>query len=183
LKELIVRDRDAVIARRNVPATFWRRADLGSLRTVRIGPQGDILVQTERGLVSLDSYGKEREGIHPIAGREALEGEVVLRDGRTLGVFNQAYPWPMDLDHDLDGDGRQEIVQLMDGVLAYSQEGEVVLDLVVPDLWGSHVALGNLDGEPGDEVVLFVPEYGLVAFGLGAAEEEGSVHARTRWED
>ena len=168
LKEVVIRQRDTVVVRRNVPATLWQRADFGSLRSVRIGPQGEILVHSEQGLIALDARGKEGGGFRPISDRASFEGRLVRPSGETLDILAPAEPWAMDLEHDLDGDGRPEIVYVMDGVLVYSEEGDLILNLGAAGLWGGQVSLGDLDGRPGDELAMTIPNFGLVVLGSNA---------------
>ena len=66
-----------------------------------------------------------------------------------------------------DGDGRNDIVIATgDGLVAYDSKDGSTLLRVSGDDTSFVAALGDLDGHIGDEVVLFVRQYGLIVLGV-----------------
>jgi hypothetical protein len=171
-KEIIVREADTVTALRNVPQPLWSYASPDPLRHLLVDGRGTIRAQSSKGLFTIDAVGKAEK---PSATSEdwlIYRGEVVDAQGKPLQVFGKRYAALIDTDHDLDGDGRSDIfVASRAGVSAFAADGEMILSLVTTENQTDPVvALGDLDRQPGDEMVLFIPQYGLVALGKGGGE-------------
>lgn len=72
------------------------------------------------------------------------------------------------VNHDLDGDGTNDIVLADDSSLwAFDANLAPIVSLRLGEGVFMPWSAGNLDGRPGDEIVLFVANYGLVALGRG----------------
>lgn len=74
------------------------------------------------------------------------------------------------VDADVDGDGRNDVmVVARHGVVAYDTAGAALLRVRGHDVSIGAAAAGNLDGQPGDEIVLSIGQYGLVVLGRAAS--------------
>lgn len=163
-QELVLQDGDRVIAMKAVPDPLWTSAPFESLEAVRVDPAGGLVVQADGKLVRLSARGKvvARGGEAP-EGR-TLSGRIDAPDG-VLDVYEGQWdPTPI-LEHDIDGDGRDDlVVPGSQGIIAYDAAGQPILRVRSHDV-GITAAVGDLDGKPGDELVLFVEHYGVVVLG------------------
>lgn len=169
--EIVCSEGQRAMALRYTPEQAWKSAPFDDLVAVRLDASGAPLVQDENGLHRLDDDGKPAGDATEAPGElRTLSGTVNTPDGRTLHVFEGMWDATPRLDADIDGDGIPEIVVPRgSGVLAYSIDGEVVLRIDSGDV-GLDVAIGDLDGRPGDELVLVVEHYGLVTLGNAAKQ-------------
>ena len=168
-KEIIVREADTVTALRNVPQLLWSYASPDPLRHLLVDGRGTIRAQSSKGLFTIDAAGNAEMPSATSENSLIYRGEVADAQGEPLRVFGMRYAGLIDTGHDLDGDGRNDIVLVSRaGVSAFAADGEMILSLVTTENQTEPiVALGDLDGRPGDEMVLFIPQYGLVALGKG----------------
>jgi thiol-disulfide isomerase/thioredoxin len=163
-QELVLQDGDRVVAMKAVPDPLWTSVPFEELEAVRVDPAGGLVVQADGQLVRLSARGKvvARGGQAP-EGR-TLSGRVDTPDGVLDFFEGQWDPTPV-LDHDIDGDGRDDVVVAgQQGVIVYDQSGQPILRVRSHDV-GITAAVGDLDGKPGDELALFVDHYGLVVLG------------------
>jgi hypothetical protein len=167
-QEILIRDGSSVVAKKSVPGVLWRTPPMGYLRSVVADGAGGMQVQTPEGIQELDLRGHPRGARRPFSGRALLAGRIRQGSGKSLDVFSARYGAKIDVKHDLDGDGLNDVLVYSHGGLAvYSQKGEPLLILKVYDNQTEVLAtLANLDGRPGDELVIAIPHYGLVALGI-----------------
>lgn len=163
-QELVLQDGERVVAMKAVPDPLWTSAPFEKLEAVEIDPAGGLAVQANGELVRLSPRGKlvERRGKAP-EGRK-LSGRIDTPDGM-IDVFEGEWdPSPM-LEHDVDGDGRDDVVVAgRQGVIVYDPSGQPILRVRSHDV-GITAAVGDLDGKPGEELALFVEHYGVVVLG------------------
>jgi len=166
-REILIREGASVVAKRSLPGILWKTAALGAVWSVVPDPLGNLLVQTEEGIQPLDYNGRLRAAV-PVPGGAILKGRIDAGNGRTLDVFGPRYYADVDVGHDLDGDGRNDILVSSPGAIqVFSRQGKTLLSLrITNNQIGPMPVLENLDGRPGDELVLAIPEYGLVALGI-----------------
>lgn len=163
-QELVLQDGERVVAMKAVPDPFWTSAPFEKLEAVRIDPAGGLAVQANGELLRLDARGKlvERRGKAP-EGRK-LSGRIDGPDGM-LDLFEGEWDPAPILEHDVDGDGRDDVVVPgRQGVIAYDAAGQPILRVRSHDV-GITAAVGDLDGKPGEELALFVEHYGVVVLG------------------
>src|SRR5262249_8397808 len=167
-REIVLRDGASIVAKRSLPGILWRTPALDSLQSVVPDPSGVLLAQTRDGIRRLGTSGLFRGAPLKVRDGEILKGRLARKDGGTLDVFGADDDTAVDVSHDLDGDGRSDILVTSKGVVAaYTQDGSPLLVLAIANNWGTlRVAMEDLDGRPGDELVMAVPKYGLVALGI-----------------
>lgn len=158
--EIVLQAGDRVIAMKAVPEPMWKSAPLKELESVNVDPSGAIAVQADGEVLEMSGRGE-------ITGRagEAPTGQELA--GRIDGLHVFKGPWNEDpkLGQDIDGDGRSDVVVPAGrGVIVYDRDGKPVLRLRSPEA-SVTPAVGDLDGKPGAELVVFVEHYGLVALG------------------
>ena len=106
---------------------------------------------------------------HPTGASFQAPGSTVLRGeiDRGTRLFGYRYSSSVDVTHDLDGDGRKDILVVSrEGIRVFSQEGAVLMAIQITENQSyPEVTLADLDGRKGDEMILYVPQYGLVALG------------------
>ncbi len=162
--ELVARAGDRIVAYKSVPDVLWRSRPLAKLEAVAAVPGGGLLAQADGRLVELDPRGNVRA-----KGREAPEGRVLVgrvkRGAAQLDLFRSESAPKAILGHDVDGDGRDDIVVTdREGVVAYDLEGNTILRMRAHDV-GIETAVGDLDGKPGAELALSVQHFGVVVLG------------------
>ena len=151
-QEILIREGATVVARRSLPGILWKTAALGDVWSVVPDPLGNLLVQTEEGIQTLDHTGRLRTAVS-VPGGAILKGRIASGNGQTLDVFGPRYYADVDAEHDLDGDGRKDILVSSPGAIqVFSQEGKILLSLrITNNQIGPIPVLENLDGRPGDE--------------------------------
>lgn len=165
-KEIVVRSGDHVIALGSVGRPRWIHRSAQPLIGVRVDARGAIWTESDSGLSPIDASGRSGTAVTRTFGFMHTVGETRDGKGELLRVLDgRDLDHRVDVDHDLDGDGRDDVV-IADqyGVVAYDPDGRLILSVASGE-WGLGMALANLDGRPGDEMVLFIPKYGLVALG------------------
>jgi hypothetical protein len=169
-KEVVVQDGSSVVARKATAGNLWKTPPLGAVRSVVPDPLGGFLVQTSDGMRSLDREGRVVGTPAGPAGRGVLKGRIVRSGGSTLDLFGPRYGPQVELPDNLLGDGEKEILVMGGQTLAvFSTEAKPALILKFPNaLMEPVAALGDIDGRPGDELLLAIPGYGLVALGASA---------------
>ena len=165
-QEIIVRSGDSVTALRSLGQVQWVHRSKQPLRHLMVDAHGVIWGQSDRGLFTIDALGRAGTPVAPPIGRLRFQGETVGRTEEHLRIFASRYQF-VDADHDLDADGRKDVVLAgRGGVSAYDGDGKTILSLSISETQRDpRFALADLDGRPGDEMVLFIPHYGLVALG------------------
>jgi len=167
--EIVIQEGSSIVAKKILPGLLWKTPSVQSLRSVVPGPSGTLLVQKDDGIQALDRRGLFLGTPVKVSGEGVLKGAIDLGGGRTLNVLGPPYFGRVDVRHDLDGDGRKDImVSSRGGITVYSQDGLPLLVLrITQNQYDAPAALEDLDGRPGDELVLAIPDYGLVALGIG----------------
>ncbi len=166
-REIVLQDGPSIVAKKALPGVLWRSPSEKAFRTVVPDPSGFLLAQGRDGIQALDGKGLPRGRPSRVAGDAVLRGRIAREGGGFLDVFGPD-DTVVDVRHDLDGDGRRDIL-VSDGevVAVYSQDGSPLLILrIASNRTSPRVALADLDGRPGDEMVLAIPDYGLVALGI-----------------
>lgn len=162
-QEVVVRSENRVTVFKADSKQMWRSRPFERIERVNIGPAGEVLVQADGDLVELDARGKETSR-RPAPKDREHSGRVEL-DGAIVDVFQAKFDAGPKLRHDLDGDGRNDVV--IDGglgLVAYDAAGAPLLELRGHETDMS-AALGDLDGKPGAEIALAIRHYGIVVLG------------------
>ena len=81
-----------------------------------------------------------------------------------------------------DSDERLRTLTLLAAQADFREAGELTL-FINESQRAPVVVLGNLDARPGDEMVVFIPQYGLVALGLKPDAGKERVVRRARLEE
>jgi thiol-disulfide isomerase/thioredoxin len=163
-QELLLQDGERVVAMKAVPDPLWTSAPFEDLKAVRVDPAGGLVVQANGELVQVSARGKiTARGAQAPEGR-TLSGRIDTPEG-PLDFFEGEWDPSPKLEHDVDGDGRDDVVVAgRYGVIVYDASGQPILRVRSHDV-GITAAVGDLDGKPGDELALFVEHYGLVVLG------------------
>jgi len=162
-KEILVRLGDSVTALRNIPTPLWNLDSLTDVKGFTLDPQGGIWVQAGSTVREVDARGHPTGASFQAPGSTVLRGEI----DRGTRLFGYRYSSSVDVTHDLDGDGRKDILVVSrEGIRVFSQEGAVLMAIQITENQSyPEVTLADLDGRKGDEMILYVPQYGLVALG------------------
>jgi len=180
-KEILVRSGDTIRALHNVPGLLWKNETLKDVKALLVDGRQSIQVQTGDTVHRLDAQGRIMGPGFRAPGRTVLLGETLPGSQRSLRAFGAAYRSALSFG-DLDGDGRKEILLVSrGGVTVYTQDGSILLSLLVAESQTEpRATLADLDGKPGDELIVNIPGYGLVA--LGMKSTQGKVAAgRPGW--
>jgi hypothetical protein len=166
-KEMVLKADDAMVAIGNIPESRrWRNDDFKELQGLTPLPGGGFLALVDDELRTVTSEGRFAETLGKTPEGYTLSGRVSAEDGGHRNLF--AGQWDDDplLDHDIDGDGDKEIVIATgDGLIAFDAANGSPILRISGDDTSFQAALGDLNGLPGDEVVLFVRQYGIVVLG------------------
>jgi len=173
-EEIIVHDSVRVTALQADGVPLWVSPPFREIAGVVMGPTGDIVVQADGRLSGLSELGERREIANSaIAEGQLLAARVATPQGdlnlfaglRTRFFGGPAERFPL-VDADVNGDSRDDvIVAARHGVVAYDTSGATLLHMRGHDVGIDAIAAGDLDGQPGDEIVLFIGQYGLVVLG------------------
>ncbi|HET6584276.1 MAG TPA: VCBS repeat-containing protein, partial [Nannocystaceae bacterium] len=162
-QEIVVRSENRVTALKADSKEMWRSRPFTRIETVAIGPAGEVLVQADGDVVELDARGAETARTPAPADRD-LSGRTTL-DGKSVDVFAAKFDASPRLLHDVDADGKPDVVVVSEtGIIAYDAAGAPLLELRTNET-DMNVALGDLDGKPGDEIALAIRHYGVVVLG------------------
>lgn len=166
--EIIVRSGDRVDALRAIPSRLWSNEDLHGVMSVAVDSHGTVEVQTEQGIQILDRRGNPKGPPRRVPVPAYYRGKLERFQGGPLRVFATRYNDSADFSHDLDGDGRKDLlVPSNAGLSVYSAEGTPLLIMETLESQTQLLsALVHVDGRKGDELVVYVPNYGLVALGV-----------------
>lgn len=164
-QELLLQDGDRVVAMKAVPEPMWTSPPFKELSAVQLDPAGAVMVHTDDKLVQIGARGEVTDrGVAVPKGR-TLAGRLAVGD-ETIDLFKGDWDPAPRLDQDFDGDGRADVlVANKAGVVVYDPEGRPLLRVRSHDV-DVKAAIGDLDGRPGAEVVLFVAHYGIVVLGV-----------------
>jgi len=180
-KEILVRSGDTIRALRNVPGLLWKNETLKDVKALIVDGRQTIWTQTGDTVHRLDVKGRITGTGFQAPGRTVFLGETLPGSPRSLRAFGIAYRPALSFG-DLDGDGRKDILLTKTGgVTVFNQDGSILLSLLVAEnQTGPRAKLADLDGKPGDELIVNIPGYGLVA--LGMKSTQGKVAAgRPGW--
>ncbi|MEM9463398.1 MAG: redoxin family protein [Myxococcota bacterium] len=163
-QEILLQEGDRVVAMKAVPEPMWTSAPFKGLEAVRVDPRGGLVVQADGELIELGARGEVRSrGAKAPEGR-TLSGRVETPDG-VIDLYEGQWDPTPQLEHDIDGDGRDDVVvAARQGLIVYDHQGQPLVRVRSHDV-GILAAVGDLDGKAGEEVVLFVEHYGLVVLG------------------
>ena len=163
---IIFRDGDWVYARGVLPGTLWTSPPLGTLKSAVLSRDGVLLVQTDESIRMLDGTGRFTGPVQKASSGALLAGRISGVGHQTWDLFTYADgPKIQALDR-FSSDGPEQILLAEPGRLSvYSADGRPLLLLSLLDNSDPIFAAGDLDGRPGDEILVYVPRYGLVALG------------------
>jgi len=165
--ETIVQDGSRVVARQALSGTLWKTPPLGTIRSIVRDPRGAFLVQIGQSVRSLDRTGRLGNSAKPLPSQAILAGRLAAGDAPPLDLFRPEATTQVEIVQNLAGDGKEEILVVTGGVLSiYSRKGDLLARLISPNNWSPRLAVGDLDGRKGDEVVVALPDFGLVALGM-----------------
>ncbi len=168
LMEIVIKGQNRITALRFVPDPLWDNPDVPELQAVRYDPAGTLVAQIDDRLHVLNAAGAASEEALEVRGGFTHSGRIALGESRWLDFFAGQWDRAPMLDHDIDGDGRNDVViATWGGIEAYDIDGTPILRIKGEDT-SFDVAIGDLDGRPGDEIVLSVRHYGLIALGRKA---------------
>jgi hypothetical protein len=169
-REILFQDSSMVAAKKPLPGNLWKTEPMGFIRTAVTSPSGTLLVQTAEGIQELDRKGRPVGALAPARRDGVLKGRMD-REGGSVDLFGPAYGADVATPFNLVGDGKRNIlVYEARAMTLFSQEGARGMILRFPSMLSEvRMAAGDLDGRPGDELLLVIPHYGLVA--LGASPE------------
>ena len=163
-QEILLQEGDRVVAMKAVPDPMWTSAPFKELESVKIDPTGGLVVQADGELFELSPRGEIKSKDTKAPEGRTHSGRIDTPEG-TVDVFQGKWDPAPELQHDIDGDGQDDVVVAgRHGVIVYDREGQPLLRVRSHDV-SIKVAVGDLDGKAGDEVVLFVEHYGLVVLG------------------
>jgi hypothetical protein len=168
--EIIVRSGDRVDALRPIPSRLWSNEGLHGVMSVAVDPHGTVEVQIEGGIQVLDRRGNPKGPPRRVPIPAYYRGKLERSQGGPLRVFGTRYYDSADFSHDLDGDGRKDLlVPSYAGLSVYSAEGTPLLIMETLESQTMLLsALVHVDGRQDDELVVYVPNYGMVALGVSS---------------
>jgi hypothetical protein len=164
-QEIVVQD-GSTVAKKALPGNLWKTPPMGPLRSVVVASSGTLLVQTNEGIQPLERQGRPTGALTPNQGDGVLMGKLDRRGG--VAYLFGPPGTTAEVRFPLAGDGKREILVASSTTLKlFSDEGASLLIMRFPNLLsGIPMALGDLDGRPGDEMVLAIPQYGMIALGV-----------------
>ena len=111
--------------------------------------------------------GRTKGAPTPAPGDGVLYARLDQGRGATY-LFGRPSGAVVETPFNLTGDRKREILTLTSTTLTlFSDQGDPDLIIRFPGaLSGIPIALGDLDGRPGDEMILAIPHYGMVALGV-----------------
>jgi hypothetical protein len=179
--ELIFRQANSVTARRAIAANLWSTPPLVGLKSVVPNPEGGFLVHEGSRIQALDRWGKLSESAVKAPAGAVLAGRIG-RGKSSQDLFTILDGPEVRLLNDFTKQGGTEILVASPGFLSiYSLDGKPRLSLQLnDDTHAPILASGDLDGLPGDEIVLYARGYGLVAFGVAPSVKAGGKEERSR---
>lgn len=167
--EILLRIGDRIVAKKHLPGIAWETDRLEDLRAIRPDPAGVLLVQQGGKIRRLDGEGRLQGAPFRPPKNRTLLSRLASGKAPSLDLFGGLNDPPPEVRHDLDGDGSEDILLVgRANVSAYRRDGSPILTLhLKDDQHPPQVAVGDLDGKPGVEIVIFVRQYGLVVLGRG----------------
>lgn len=179
-KEIIVQQQDSFRALKANGRDLWRKEMPKDLSVVEPDPRGGMLVQTNGKTRHLDAEGKLGAPSRKVPPGRQLLGRVSLGADRYLNLYGSGFWYRAESRYDIDGDGRKDIlISDTSSLSGYDADGKLLLTL---RLGGGEQTMpwsaGDLDGVPGDEIVLQVSNYGLVALGRKTTSAPSAVTGR-----
>ena len=164
--EVLLANRKRIFAYRADRQRLWQLPEIKDLSIVSSDPDGGMLAQIGNRLRSIDAGGRIGRTVLRVPDKRWFVGRLRLPSGAHEDFFWQGQ---VSINHDLDGDGTNDIVLADDSSLrAFDANLAPIVSLRLGEgVFSMPWSAGNLDGRPGDEIVLFVANYGLVALGRG----------------
>jgi peroxiredoxin len=163
-KEIVLEDGDRVRALKSVPEPRWSTKSIDELQAVTLDGTR-VLVQADGALAQYDADGKVRPDDTAVPEGRHLRAFVGSAGPDRIGLFGGRWDAEPDTSHDIDGDGRNDIViTSSSGVIVYDADGNSILRIRGNDS-SLQATVGDLDGKPGAEVAIFVDHYGVVLLG------------------
>ncbi len=173
-QELILWQPGEVLALGHVPVKKWSLRGFDNVKAVQPIDDRSLVVQDGNDLYRVGAGGRiERLGLvvpedRITIGQASIGGRTVRYLQHKACTGRWSYQEPVWIDRDLDGDGQADVIMAgYDGVAAYRADGTPLLRITGFGA-GLKAAVGDVDGKPGDELVLAVRHYGLVVLGMGA---------------
>ena len=173
-REIVLQQGASLAARRAVLGSVWITPPLLDLKSVVPNPGGGFLVHEGNRIQTLDQRGKLSDAGAKAPVESVLAGRIgggkssqdlfTLPDGPEVRLLN-----------DFTKKGETEILVASPGFLSiYAQDGKPRLSLKLSDSGSQPILVaGDLDGLPGDEIVLFLQGYGIVALGVAPSVKAG----------
>jgi len=173
-REIVLQQGASVVARRAVLGKLWSTPPLLDFKSVVPNPGGGFLVHEGNRIQVLGQRGKLSDSGASAPAESVLAGRIgggkssrdlfTLPDGPEVRLLN-----------DFTKKGETEILVASPGFLSiYSQDGKPRLSLKLNDSGSQPIlASGDLDGLPGDEIVLFAQGYGIVTLGVAPSVKAG----------
>ncbi len=163
-KEIVLQDKDRVVAMKAVPEALWKTEAIDELESVVVTPTGEVMAQADGVLTAYGADGRVKTHGDKAPEGRYHRGTVDTKAG-PVSLYGGRWDTEPNTDHDIDGDGRNDIVLSGDsGLVVFDADGKAILRLRGKDT-GLSAAVGDLDGKPGAEIAVFVDHYGLVVLG------------------
>jgi len=168
VREIVVQDGSSVVARKATAGRLWKTPPLGVVKAVVPDPRGTLLVQVGHDIRTIDRNGQLGEAAARTVGIEVLKKRIDGGNSQVFDILGPRYGAQVQIANDLLRDGKQEILAVDSAaVRVFSLDGKSLLTLRFPNSLMEPMAVAaDLDGRPGDELLLMIPQYGLVALGV-----------------
>ncbi len=162
---MVVQSGKEISALGTTSTTTWKTERLDGIEAIGRDPRGTLLVQKESVLLPLDASGKLAAAGEDVPRSREFAGRMAVGEG-TIDFFTGTWDRKPTLGHDVDGDGREDIVFVGSrSVRAFAADGRPLLRIDGGEERILSADIGNLDGRPGDEIALLIDKYGLVVLG------------------
>ena len=174
--EIVMRNGDFIVRWNHLAARVWHKGGFRDSAALLPGPGNTLLVQSGGRVEVLDWEGR-RLSSNPAPPFCQLKGRLQPDEKHFQEFFGDpdTYNQMVETRYDLDGDGANDLIVVdPPAIVAYDSAGNLLLQMEVNGQRYFPVAFGNLDGRPGDEIVVAVPNYGLVVLGRGGSLPDAS---------
>jgi thiol-disulfide isomerase/thioredoxin len=162
---MVIQSGKEIVALGTTSGTTWKTERLDGIEAIGSDPRGTLLVQKEGTLLALDASGKLSAAGTEVPRSRDFAGRMAVGAG-TIDFFTGTWDREPILGHDVDGDGREDIVLIgYRSVRAFAADGRLLLRIDGGEERILSAGLGKLDGRPGDEIALLIDKYGLVVLG------------------
>lgn len=162
---MVVQSGKEIVALGTTSTTTWKTERIDGIETIGSDPRGTLLVQREDALLALDASGTLAAAGAEVPRSREFAGRMAVGAG-TIDFFIGPWDRKPTLGHDVDGDGKEDVVVIGNrSVRAFAADGRPLLRIDGGEERILSADLGNLDGRPGDEIALLIDKYGLVVLG------------------